>query len=78
MVESFFGRVLRVNMENHYVKIEKFQCKYCKEEFISEVDAKDHIEFTKHCNDGLVYEPIPDDLKVIRVKHRHQKNIFSC
>lgn len=60
-------------MENHYVKIEKLQCKYCKEEFTSEFDAKDHIEFVKHCNNGLVCEPIPDNLKVIRVKHRHQK-----
>jgi hypothetical protein len=56
-----------------YIKIEKFQCRYCEEEFTSECDAKDHIEFAKHCNDGLVCETIPNHLKVIRVKHAHQK-----
>jgi hypothetical protein len=56
-----------------YVKIEKFQCEYCYEEFTSEVDAKDHIVFAKHCNNGLVCEPIPNHLKVIRVKHAHHK-----
>lgn len=60
-------------MENHYVKIEKFKCKYCDEEFTSEFDVKDHIEFAKHCNKGFVCELIPDYLKVIRVKHAHQK-----
>lgn len=56
-----------------YIKIEKFQCKYCSEEFKYEDDVKDHIEFAKHCNNGLVCEPIPRLFKVIRVKHAYQK-----
>lgn len=56
-----------------YVKIEKFKCKYCDEEFISESDIKVHIEYAKRCHNGLVCESIPDYLKVVRVKHAHQK-----
>ena len=56
-----------------YVKIEKFKCKYCDEEFTSEFDMKDHIEFARHCNNGFLCESIPDYLKVVRVKHAHQK-----
>ncbi len=60
-------------MSEHFIKIEKFQCKYCDEEFTSECDVNDHIEYAKHYNNGLVCEIIPNHLKVIRVKRVHDK-----